>query len=330
MKKYSHRISIVVLGGTFAAAQQPGAAGAPAQPQRQRRAPDPRSMGGGDCRDNPYNCDDAPNPLPAANTRVARRDDLDGRARRAQGRQDQHHRLDRRHGAERSVAGHRQAQLRAACQLRSDRPQDGQRACARRSSSSCPRATSRPKTGHMTSPGTITMREETFRCVLTDTAESLQAHGFKNIIFIGDSGGNQKRPEGGGREADREVGRQGARAAHRASTTTTPASPKYMEGQGIDDGTSDNMHDDPIITLNMFIDDPNSVRFDERVKAGKATINGVIDRRRRRRTPHWRRRSSSSAPPRRSRRSTSTSPRRARRRRRSSNNWQLPTFNCQS
>ena len=35
------------------------------------------------------------------------------------------------------------------------------------------------------------------------------------------------------------------------------------------------MHDDPIITLNMFIDDPNSVRYDERVKAGKATINGV-------------------------------------------------------
>jgi len=25
----------------------------------------------------------------------------------------------------------------------------------------------------------------------------------------------------------------------------------------------------------MFIDDPNSVRFDQRVKAGKATINGV-------------------------------------------------------
>ena len=35
------------------------------------------------------------------------------------------------------------------------------------------------------------------------------------------------------------------------------------------------MHDDPIITLNMFIDDPNSVRYDARVKAGKASINGV-------------------------------------------------------
>ncbi len=48
-----------------------------------------------------------------------------------------------------------------------------------------------------------------------------------------------------------------------------------MKTRGIVDGTSDNMHDDPIITLNMFIDDPNSVRFNERVKAGKATINGV-------------------------------------------------------
>ena len=35
------------------------------------------------------------------------------------------------------------------------------------------------------------------------------------------------------------------------------------------------MHDDPGITLNMFVADPNSVRFDARVKAGKATINGV-------------------------------------------------------
>ena len=50
---------------------------------------------------------------------------------------------------------------------------------------------------------------------------------------------------------------------------------EYMKTRGIVDGTSDNMHDDPIITLNMFIDDPNSVRFNERVKAGKATINGV-------------------------------------------------------
>ena len=56
-------LSLTVLAGTFAAAQQPGAAGAPGQ-QRQRPAPDPRSMGGGDCKENPYNCNDVANPLP--------------------------------------------------------------------------------------------------------------------------------------------------------------------------------------------------------------------------------------------------------------------------
>ena len=35
---------------------------------QERREPDPRSMGGGDCRDNVYNCADTPNPLPTADT----------------------------------------------------------------------------------------------------------------------------------------------------------------------------------------------------------------------------------------------------------------------
>ncbi|MCH7717812.1 MAG: creatininase family protein, partial [Gemmatimonadetes bacterium] len=42
---------------------------------------------------------------------------------------------------------------------------------------------------HMRYPGTISLREETFQAVLDDIASSLKAHGFKHIIFIGDSGG---------------------------------------------------------------------------------------------------------------------------------------------
>ena len=38
---------------------------APADAQQAR---DPRSMGGGNCADNVYNCADTPNPLPTANT----------------------------------------------------------------------------------------------------------------------------------------------------------------------------------------------------------------------------------------------------------------------
>jgi len=131
-----------------------------------------------------------------------------------------------------------------------------------------------PKSGHMVSPGTITAREETYQALLTDIAESLQAHGFKNIIFIGDSGGNQKGQQA---VADKLTAKWAGKALalHIGEYYDYASVSKYMEGQGVKEGTSDNMHDDPIITLNMFIDDPNSVRYDARVKAKKATINGV-------------------------------------------------------
>ena len=114
--------------------------------------------------------------------------------------------------------------------------------------------------------------------LLTDIAESLQAHGFKNVIFIGDSGGNQK---GQAAVADKLTTKWAGKALalHIGEYYDYASVSKFMEGKGIKEGTSDNMHDDPIITLNMFIDDPNSVRYDERVKAGKATINGVEHRR---------------------------------------------------
>ena len=131
-----------------------------------------------------------------------------------------------------------------------------------------------PKSGHMTSPGTISAREETYQALLTDIAESLQAHGFKNVIFIGDSGGNQKGQQA---VADTLTAKWGGKALalHIQEYYDYASVSKYMEGQGIKEGQSDNMHDDPIITLNMFVADPKSVRYAERVQAGKATINGV-------------------------------------------------------
>lgn len=48
-----------------------------------------------------------------------------------------------------------------------------------------------PPTGHMRFPGTITLPDEYFRKVLEYAARSLKLHGFKDIVFIGDSGPNQ-------------------------------------------------------------------------------------------------------------------------------------------
>jgi creatinine amidohydrolase len=48
-----------------------------------------------------------------------------------------------------------------------------------------------PPTGHMRFPGTISIPAPVFRQVLEYTARSLKQHGFRDIVFIGDSGPNQ-------------------------------------------------------------------------------------------------------------------------------------------
>src|SRR5262245_10042284 len=45
--------------------------------------------------------------------------------------------------------------------------------------------------GHMNYPGTISLEASTFEALLTDICRSYKAHGFTDIILIGDSGGNQ-------------------------------------------------------------------------------------------------------------------------------------------
>ena len=42
------------------------------------------------------------------------------------------------------------------------------------------------------SPGTVFLSPETYRAVLTDMAVSLKTQGFKDIVLVGDSGGNMK------------------------------------------------------------------------------------------------------------------------------------------
>jgi creatinine amidohydrolase len=267
-------LSLVAMSATYAAAQQPGAAGAPAaRPQGQRPAPDPRSIGGGNCADNPYNCVDVVNPLPATNSVwLEEMTWIDVRDAIKAGKTNI---IISTGGIEPNgpwlVTGKHNYVLHTNCEAIARKM--GNALCAP-IIKLVPEGGIEPKTGHMVSPGTMTMREETFRAVLTDAAESLQAHGFKNVIFIGDSGGNQN-----GQKAVAEAlttkwaGK--ALALHIPEYYDYASVAKHMTANGIVDGKSDGLHDDPIITLNMFIDDPNSVRYDARVKAGKATINGV-------------------------------------------------------
>ena len=128
--------------------------------------------------------------------------------------------------------------------------------------------------GHMRYPGTISLRQETFQMVLDDVASSLKAHGFEHIIFIGDSGGNQR---GMATVAQALNERWGETIAHHIPVYyDKSAVVEWMEQElGIVQPTNDGIHDNYIITAEIMITDPAMVRYDQRVKAGKATINGL-------------------------------------------------------
>jgi creatinine amidohydrolase/Fe(II)-dependent formamide hydrolase-like protein len=130
-----------------------------------------------------------------------------------------------------------------------------------------------PPTGHMKYPGTISLSKDTYKALLRDIASSLKTHGFRNILFIGDSGGNQD----GMKEVAAEL------------TTRWGGSPgvhfipefydydglmTWLEEQGhkqVDQG----LHDDYGITSIMMTVDPKSVRYQQRVVKGLDSINGL-------------------------------------------------------
>ncbi|MBP90151.1 MAG: hypothetical protein CMJ64_26160 [Planctomycetaceae bacterium] len=129
-----------------------------------------------------------------------------------------------------------------------------------------------PPTVHMKYPGTISVTEETYQALLTDICLSLRTHGFKHIVLIGDSGGNQAgmkkvlaklndHPEGGRLHFIPEYYDFGSVA-------------KWLEEHGIEQ-TPEGLHDDFGMTAMMMSVDPNSVRTKQRIAAGKFHINGV-------------------------------------------------------
>jgi creatinine amidohydrolase/Fe(II)-dependent formamide hydrolase-like protein len=129
------------------------------------------------------------------------------------------------------------------------------------------------KTGHMLYPGTISVRDETYRMLLEDVAGSLKAHGITDVILIGDSGGNQSGLEATATALNARWTDANAYFVpefYRYAELVT-----YLETELGIKQVSEGLHDDLQITALMMVTDPASVRYEQRVKAGKASINGV-------------------------------------------------------
>jgi creatinine amidohydrolase/Fe(II)-dependent formamide hydrolase-like protein len=129
--------------------------------------------------------------------------------------------------------------------------------------------------GHMRYPGTISLRQDTYRAMLRDIAMSLEVHGFTDIVLIGDSGGNQEGMDAVAQEMN-----------ERWSDARAHFVPEYYQSYfegfdvlkkefGVEQPLDEGIHDDIVISTQMLAGDPDTVRYRERLRAGRASINGV-------------------------------------------------------
>ena len=233
-------------------------------------------MGGGDCRANAYNCSDTPNPLPAVDTVwLEEMTWMDVRDALAAGKTTA---IIPTGGIEPNgpwlVTGKHNYVLRANCDAIA---RDLGNAICAPVMELVPEGRIEPPGGHMRSPGTLSLRQETFEAVLTDVAHSLKVHGFTHIIFIGDSGGNRSGMENVATALSARWAGDAAAIHIPEYYRAPPGTPNVLRDLGVtkEGMPDDGLHDNPAITLNMMLDDPRSVRWAARVATRPAVINGV-------------------------------------------------------
>jgi creatinine amidohydrolase/Fe(II)-dependent formamide hydrolase-like protein len=132
-----------------------------------------------------------------------------------------------------------------------------------------------PKSGHMAYPGTLSLGETGFQTVLEAHATSAKSAGFKNIILIGDSGGNQAGQEAVANKLNAAWAADGVKVAHisdyyaKSSADANAWIVANLKIPADQVGT----HAGIIDTSQLMWVNPAMVRFD-RLEAG-STTNGI-------------------------------------------------------
>ena len=127
------------------------------------------------------------------------------------------------------------------------------------------------------SPGGIRLSPETFQAVLRDMATSLKAQGFTDIFLLGDNGGSRRSLAAVAEELAEAWRGQGVVIAHIPEYYNYDNVLAYQRDVlGVDeDPRLERLHDDYYITSIIMNDNPEYVRLQQRIDAGKASINGI-------------------------------------------------------
>ena len=130
-----------------------------------------------------------------------------------------------------------------------------------------------PPSGHMRFPGTITTPPAVFEQVLEYAARSLARHGFLDIAFMGDSGGNQGSQAAVADRLNAEWVDAPARVHHLTDYYPGRGDEWLVEqGERAEDvGTHAGMHD----TSTLLFLDPSMIRLDRMEPGTGGTGNGV-------------------------------------------------------
>lgn len=154
-----------------------------------------------------------------------------------------------------------------------------------------PEGSIEPPDGHMRYAGTIGLEDATFEALLTDICRSYKAHGFTDIVLVGDSGGNQAGMERVANALNRRWAAERARVHYlREYYAEDQWSYAFLRSQGITqidrnppasqapDRASDwrnGIHDDIYYEAQIAVQDPRLIRTSERMQAGLFTLHGV-------------------------------------------------------
>jgi creatinine amidohydrolase len=146
-------------------------------------------------------------------------------------------------------------------------------------------------TGHMAYAGTIGVEAETFEALLTDICRSYKAHGFLDIVLLGDSGGNQTGMERVANALNQRWSGERARVHYlREYYYEDQWSWNYLKSLGItqidrtpppgqsQDRPADwrnGIHDDIYYEAQIAVHDPKLIRMEQRIKAGLFSLHGV-------------------------------------------------------
>jgi creatinine amidohydrolase len=145
--------------------------------------------------------------------------------------------------------------------------------------------------GHMSYAGTISVEDATFEALLSDICRSYKAHGFLDIVLLGDSGGNQTGMEKVADALNRKWSAERARVHYlREYYFEDQWSYNYLKSLGItqidrtplpgrpQDRPADwrnGIHDDIYYESQIAVQDPKLIRMEQRLKAGLFSLHGV-------------------------------------------------------